>query len=180
MVGIGVDVAIFVFDEVDEGLGAADVAEFRAVDDFIFAVGFFVFTALEAFVSFFDDEAGGFLHEHCFNGGGESIGIADTEGGVVFVEEEKLDGDVVFHFVDFVRPMKNIEGIFGAAIFAVVHIVVIGAGGVGGVGALGEVDGLVVIGVVRFGDFSLGGFGLSLSGLGGENVGVSLGFVCGW
>ncbi len=149
MVGVGVDVAVFVFDEVDEGFGATDVAEFCAIDDFVLAVGFFIFAAFEPFVGFFDDEAGGFLHEHGFDGGGEGVGVADAEGGVVFVEEEELDGNVVFDFVDLVGPVEDVEGIFGAVIFAVVHIVVIGAGGVGGVGALGEVAEMIIVSIGR-------------------------------
>ena len=45
--------------------------------------------------------------------------------------------------------MEDVEGIFGAVIFAVVHIVVIGAGGVGGVGALGEVAEMIIVSIGR-------------------------------
>ncbi len=163
VVGVGVDVAVFVFDEVDEGFGATDVAEFCAIDDFVLAVGFFIFAAFESPLSAsFDDEAGGFLHEHGFDGGGEGVGVADAEGGVVFVEEEEPDGNVVFDFVDLVGlPVEDVEGIFGAVIFAVVHIVVIGAGGVGGVGALGEVAEMIIVSIgreyriVQYSDWSL-------------------------
>lgn len=175
VIGVGVDVTIFVLDEVDEGFGAADVAELRAVNYFVLAVGFFVFAALEAFVGFFDNVAGGFLHKHGFNGGGQGVGVADAEGGVVFIEEEKFDGDVVFYLVNFVSPMEDVEDVVGAAIFAVVHVVVFGAGGVGGIGAFGKItDGAVGgVSVVAVGlSFSLG-----FCGLGGEDVGVRLSLV---
>lgn len=84
----GVDVAIFVLDEVDEGFGATDIAEFCTIDDFILAVGFLVFATLEAFVGFFDDVAGGFLHEHGFHAGGEGVGITHAEGGVILIKEK--------------------------------------------------------------------------------------------
>ena len=104
------DVAIFVLDEVDEGFGAADVGELGAVDDFVLAVGFFVFAAFEALVGFFDDVASGFLEEEGLDAGGELVGIANAVGGVVLVEEEEFDGDVVFDFVDFVGPVKDVKG----------------------------------------------------------------------
>ena len=107
----GVDVTIFVFDEVNQGFGAADVGEFGAVNYLIFTVRFFVFAAFEAFVGFFDDVTGGFLHEKGFDAGGELVGVTDAVGGVIFIKEEEFDGDVVFNFVDFVGPMKNVERI---------------------------------------------------------------------
>lgn len=177
VIGVRINIAVFVFDEMDEGFGAADVAEFRAVDDFAFAVGFFVFAAFETFVGFLDDVAGGFLHEHGFNGSGESVGVADAEGGVVLIKEEELDRDVVFYLVDFVSPVEDVEGIVGAAVFAVVSIVVFGAGGVGGVGAFGKVADAAVVFVSAICGRVGGGVGLSGFGLGSEDVGVRLSLV---
>ena len=39
------NVAVFVFNEVDEGFGAANLGELGAIDDLVFAVGLFVFAA---------------------------------------------------------------------------------------------------------------------------------------
>ncbi len=114
MVAHGINVAIFVLDEMNKSLGAADVTEFGAINDLVFAVGFFVFAALEAFVGFFDNIAGGFLHEHSLDAGGEGVGVADAIRSVVFVEEEEFDGNVVFDFVDFVGPVEDIDEIGSA------------------------------------------------------------------
>lgn len=109
MVAHGVDVAGFVFDKMDERLGATDVAEEGAVDDFVFTVGFFVFAAFETFVSFFDNVAGSLLHEEGFDAGGELVGVTDAVRSVIFVEEEELDGDIVLYFVDLVGPVEDIK-----------------------------------------------------------------------
>lgn len=109
VVAHGVDVAVFVLNEMDKGLGTADIAKLGTVNDFVFAVGLFVFAAFETFVGFFDDVAGGFLHKEGLDAGGELVGIADAIRGVIFIKEEKLDGDVVFDFVDLVGPMKDVE-----------------------------------------------------------------------
>ena len=109
MVAHRFNVAVFVLNEMDEGFGAADLGELSAVDDFVFTVGFFVFAAFETLVGFLDDVAGGFLKEKGFDAGGELVGIADAVGGVVFIEEEEFNGDVVFDFVDFVGPVKDVE-----------------------------------------------------------------------
>ena len=172
----------------NEGLGAADIGELGAVDDFVFAVGFFVFATFKTFVGFLNDIAGGFLHKHSLNTGSKSVGVADAERGVIFVEEEELDGDVVFDFVDFVGPMKDVEKIINAMVFAVVVGVVCGAGSVSGVGAGGgEVDGgvggICNIGVSCASTDCSTGYGVGsrvcagcviLGGLGFENVLVGL------
>ena len=105
----GIDFFVFVFDEMNESLSAANIAEFGAVNNFLFAVGFFVFATLQTFVSFFDDIAGGFLHEEGFDTSSELVRITYSVGGVIFVEEKELYGNVIFHLVNFVSPMENIK-----------------------------------------------------------------------
>ena len=112
VVAHGIDIAILMFDEVDESFGAADVAEVSMVDNLVFAVGFFIFATFKTFVGLFYNIASSFLHEEGFNASSKLFGVADAIRCVIFVEKEEFDGDVVFNFVNFVCPMKNIEGIF--------------------------------------------------------------------
>ncbi len=107
----GIDFFVFVFDEMNESLSAANIAEFGAVNNFFFAVSFFVFAAFEAFVGFFDNISSSLLHEKGFNTGGELIRIANFVRSIIFVEEEKFNRDVVFYFVDFVSPVEDVESV---------------------------------------------------------------------
>ena len=109
--GVVVDVFVFVLDDVDEGFGAADAFEFGVIDDVFFAVGFFVFTGLEALFGAIGDEFDGGEHEHVFDAVRELFVVADFVGGVVFVEEEKFGGYVVFVFFDFVGPAKDVAAV---------------------------------------------------------------------
>lgn len=93
----------------DEGFGTANVAEKSAVDDLVFAVGFLVFAAFEAFVGFFDNITGSFLHEEGLHAGGELVRVTDAVRGVIFVKEKELNGDIVLHLVDFVCPMEDVK-----------------------------------------------------------------------
>ena len=109
MIAYRIDIAVFMLDEVDEGLGATNIGEESAVDDFVFAVGFFIFATFEPFVSLFDDVTGRFLEKKGFDAGGKLVGVMHAIRGVIFVEKEELNRDVVFDFVELVCPMKNVE-----------------------------------------------------------------------
>ena len=108
VVGVGVDVAVFVFDEVDEGFGATDVAEFCAIDDFVLAVGFFIFAAFRGLCRLLlMMKPVASCMNMALTEAVRGVGVADAEGGVVFVEEEEPDGNVVFDFVDLVTQWKT-------------------------------------------------------------------------
>ena len=84
MVAHGIDIAILMFDEVDESFGAADVAEVSMVDNLVFAVGFFIFATFKTFVGLFYNIASSFLHEEGFNASSKLFGVADAIRCVIF------------------------------------------------------------------------------------------------
>ena len=80
------DILVLVFDEMNEGFGAANLAEVNTVDNLIFPVRKFVFANFQALVGLVVDELNRLKHKHRANCLHESIAVAHFVWCVVFVE----------------------------------------------------------------------------------------------